>query len=100
LDEFIKGVELLTDETLCIEETRDDRPAILLGYLFVVLVILFVPHFVSGVGVSILIVGVRVLSWNEIKRVRRHMNVSKDRYTPWLIRTISTGGSDYDVEIK
>ena len=97
MDEFVEGVELLTDEALCIEETRDDRPAILLCYLLVVLVSLFVPHFVSSVGISILIVGVRVLNWNEIKRVRRHMNMNKDQYTPWLIRAILTGGSDYDV---
>ena len=29
LDEFIDGIELLTDKTLCIEETRDDRPVVL-----------------------------------------------------------------------
>ena len=97
LDEFIEGVELLTNETLCIEETRYDRPAILLCYLLVVLVTLFVPHFVSSVGICILIVRVRVLRWNGIKRVRGHMYMNKDQYTPWLIRTVSTGGSDYDV---
>ena len=98
LNKFVEGVELLADETLDLEETGDDRPAILLGYLFVVLVILFIPHFISGLCVRLFIEGVRVLSSNEIKRVRRHMNTSNNQYTPWLIRTISTGESDYDVE--
>ena len=26
------------------------------------------------------------------------MNTNKDQYTPWLIRTMSTEGSDYDVK--
>ena len=77
LDEFIEGVELLTDETLCIEETRDDRPTVLLCYLFIVLVIFIVLHFVSGVCISTLIVGVRVLNQNEINRVRRHVNMDE-----------------------
>ena len=86
LDESVERIELLTDETFYIEETRDGRPAILLCYLFIVLVL----HFVSGVGVSIPIVGIRVLSRNEIQRVRRQTNTNEDQYTPWLI-TISIG---------
>ena len=94
LDEFIEGVELLTDETLCIEEARDDRPTVLLCYLCIVLVIFIVLHFASGVWVSTLIVGVRILNRNEINRVRRHVDASDDQYyyTPWLIRAISEPG--------
>ena len=56
--------------------------------MFIVLVIFFVLHFVSGVWVSTLIAGVRILNRNEINRVRRHVDTSDDQYTPWLIRTV------------
>ena len=88
LDEFIEGVELLMDETLCIEEARDDHPAVLLCYLFIVLVIFIVLHFVSGVCMSTLTLGVRVLNRKEINRVRKHVDTNDDQYTPWLVRTI------------
>lgn len=88
LYKFIEGVELLSDETLLVEETRNDGPTVLLRYCCPIIVFLLLLILISIVWVIV----IRILSVASNKIVQDHISAKKahNRYLDSWFRIPTT----------
>ena len=77
LHEFIEGVELLSDETLLVEETGDDGPAVLLRYCCPLIVLLLFLILIPIVWVIV----IRILGVTSNKIVQNYFSAKKAHNT-------------------